>query len=102
MSGFTGPARLFDGRRRIAMGRTQVRQRLLRMFSAFDSIEYELAAAWVRPEVTVLEADLRFIRGDRAYVQLPVTIVVRLADGLISDIQYWTCEAAVNGRSRVA
>jgi hypothetical protein len=102
MSGFAAPVRLSQGRQRIAAGKTHVRQHLLRIFAAVDSIEYDVAAAWVRRELTVLEVDLRFTRGDHAYVQLPVTIVLRLADGLISEVQFWTCEAAVNGRSRVA
>jgi hypothetical protein len=102
MSAFSGPASLSEGRQRIAAGRTQVRQCLLRMFARIDSIDFDFAAVWVRQEVVVLEADVRITRGDHAYVQLPVTVVFCLLDELVSEIQLWTYVAAVNGISRVA
>ena len=102
MSAFSGPVRLSEGRQRIAAGKTQVRHCLLRMFARIDSIDFDFAAVWVRPEVVVLEADVRITRGDHAYVQLPVTVVFCLLDELVSEVQLWTYAAAVNGISRVA
>jgi hypothetical protein len=102
MSAFTALVRLSEGGRRIAAGRTQVRQHLLRMFARIENIDLALAAAWVRREVVVLDADVRFTRADHAHVQLPATIVLRFSDELISEVQFWTYVAAVNETSRVA
>ncbi len=103
MSGLTGPVRLRAGLCRIAAGKSEVRRQLLRVFGAADAIEYDVAAAWVRGDVVVLEGDLRFTRADRSCMELPITLVFHLCGGLISEVQIWTYESgclALSGLGR--